>query len=381
MKDEERYKLHFGPYYPPKVRRGDRLFDEIHGTVIVGRWSEGEIIWPCIRRPGMRVPILCGDLVKAVRREARHTVAHWWGVSLPKVTEWRMALGVDLFNEGSRRLKSALSKEPLALAALAKAQRRAADPVLCTRLARLRWRHGEFPARGRQWTAREDAMLGTMPDSKLARELVCWQSIVQRRRRRLGIRPFRKISPRNNTLAISPRKLLARRLALRLSQTTVAQRAELPTYRQLECAIKRYVAMEAVGRLASALECRPEDILLRHGPRCRTIPDDSLLGKMSDQALARKWRLPREKIRRRRLDLGIPIYVPPPKPVPDESLLGTRSDAALAALWRVPFGRVYERRRKLGIPSFWGTRRDGASARKEVAFEDAKRLTGGVRLR
>ncbi len=35
MNDKNRYKLYFGPYHPPKVERGQRLFDEIRGTVVV----------------------------------------------------------------------------------------------------------------------------------------------------------------------------------------------------------------------------------------------------------------------------------------------------------------------------------------------------------
>jgi hypothetical protein len=47
MRTSERYKLRHGPYYPPAVRRGDRLFDEIYGTVVAGRFfSDGKIPWP-----------------------------------------------------------------------------------------------------------------------------------------------------------------------------------------------------------------------------------------------------------------------------------------------------------------------------------------------
>ena len=50
MNDKDRYKLYFGPYYPPKVRRGQRLVDEIRGTVVVGGYSDGKIVWPYVKR-------------------------------------------------------------------------------------------------------------------------------------------------------------------------------------------------------------------------------------------------------------------------------------------------------------------------------------------
>jgi hypothetical protein len=48
--------------------------------------------------------IVCGDLVKAVRRESEVAVAHWWGVTAQTVRVWRKALGVPKMNEGSARL-------------------------------------------------------------------------------------------------------------------------------------------------------------------------------------------------------------------------------------------------------------------------------------
>jgi hypothetical protein len=43
MRKFDRFKLRYGPYNAPKARRGSRLFCEIRGTVIVGRFSDGRI--------------------------------------------------------------------------------------------------------------------------------------------------------------------------------------------------------------------------------------------------------------------------------------------------------------------------------------------------
>jgi hypothetical protein len=49
--------------------------------------------------------LVCGDLVKAVRRVAAVAVAHCWGVTVTTVLTWRKALGVSGDTEGAARLK------------------------------------------------------------------------------------------------------------------------------------------------------------------------------------------------------------------------------------------------------------------------------------
>jgi transcriptional regulator with XRE-family HTH domain len=353
MKDEDRYKLYYGPYHPPKVERGQRLFDEIRGTVVVGGYSDGKIVWPYAKRPGTRSLIVCGDLVKAVLRESNQAVAHWWGVSAITVTTWRMALRVKRVNDGTRERLSRLGKQPFVLARLTAVRKMALDPVRNARRARRRRKLGLLRWNERRWKPREDALLGTMPDTKLARKLGCSSTTVEFRRRRLGVKAFTRVSLRKGRAPISPRKLMARRLALRLSQLEVARRAKFQSYAFAELGYQMSVPLAAIAPLATALECRPEDIMPRRPARRRVVPDDSLLGKMSDVALARRWRLPQKTVQRRRVELGIRGSWPPlPKPLPDESLLGTRSDRQLAALWRLSKHQVSSRRRQLGIPSY-----------------------------
>src|SRR5205809_206754 len=66
MPEPDRLQLLHGPYLPPRVRRGDRLFCEIRGTVVVGGYTDAPIPWPRLKKGGANCLILCGDLVRAV---------------------------------------------------------------------------------------------------------------------------------------------------------------------------------------------------------------------------------------------------------------------------------------------------------------------------
>jgi hypothetical protein len=76
---------------------GDRLTDHCTGEVVrvVAKDDEG---WPLMegpRRPGPNpgiIPILCGDLVKAVCEESIGSVAKHWGVKPGLVRKWRKAI-------------------------------------------------------------------------------------------------------------------------------------------------------------------------------------------------------------------------------------------------------------------------------------------------
>ena len=82
MIDSERFKLLYGPYVAPKCRLGDKLPCEYRGReVTVKGMTDAPIQWPCARRNGNASPILCGDLIRAVRTESEIAVAYHWGVS------------------------------------------------------------------------------------------------------------------------------------------------------------------------------------------------------------------------------------------------------------------------------------------------------------
>lgn len=96
-----------GPYAAPRCRVGDKLDCEYRGhELVVGGMTDNRIPWPYARIGGRLSPIVCGDLVRAVRHEAAIAVAYHWGVSFGLVTRWRSSLGVRLMeNEGTKRLK------------------------------------------------------------------------------------------------------------------------------------------------------------------------------------------------------------------------------------------------------------------------------------
>jgi len=90
--DPEKVKLLYGPYTPPRTRRGRFLPCELRGTVKVGGYSAGPIPWP--KKWRTRSLILCGDLVRAVQQESALAVAHHWAVCAEIVSRWRRALEV-----------------------------------------------------------------------------------------------------------------------------------------------------------------------------------------------------------------------------------------------------------------------------------------------
>jgi DNA-binding XRE family transcriptional regulator len=111
--EEKRLQLVHGPYQPPPVRVGQTMTCVLRGKAKVCRWSDGPIPWPIIRvgHGGRGAYAVTPELARAVRSESSAAVAHWWGAGSVTVTGWHRALGVEQFNEGTRRLWS-LWKEP-----------------------------------------------------------------------------------------------------------------------------------------------------------------------------------------------------------------------------------------------------------------------------
>lgn len=105
-----------GPYRPPRCKIGKPVYDLLHGDLVVVAISDAPIPWPMIRtHPNSRgtVPAMTADLKRAVERESVEAIAHHWQTSRWTVRRWRHALGVDRFNEGTRRLWSQLAETRL----------------------------------------------------------------------------------------------------------------------------------------------------------------------------------------------------------------------------------------------------------------------------
>jgi hypothetical protein len=168
------------------------------------------------RRPSI---VVCGDLVRAIKRESAIAVAHWWGVSISTVWRWRIALGVKPFTEGTRALYGRWLPEKLDEEALQHQKEALRSPeCLAKRAARLTGRpmpakvkkalfrankgrkHTEAsrrnmsdaqkrrpPQEGVSWAAEETTLLGTKSDREVAKQTGRTPSSVYSRRRKLGI--------------------------------------------------------------------------------------------------------------------------------------------------------------------------------------------------
>jgi hypothetical protein len=190
MRDADRFQLLHGPYTPPALDRGDPAVCRYRDAgVIVTSWSDAPIPWPRCQVPGQRGgsgPLVDAELARAVRCESAQAIRFWWGVSQTAVQNWRRALGVERFNEGSRRLLNALNAE---LGAALKGKRQPAEQVR-RRVATKRERGTLYiPQRWAEtgWKPEQLALLGALPDEELAEQLGRTATAVPVKRTRLGI--------------------------------------------------------------------------------------------------------------------------------------------------------------------------------------------------
>src|SRR5262245_50859318 len=90
-------RLIAGPYHPPALRVGARVFcHPRNSAVVVTSITDARLPWPRCRAIGIRGGsglLVDDELLRAIRTEAAVAVAHWWGVPQTRVTTWRRALG------------------------------------------------------------------------------------------------------------------------------------------------------------------------------------------------------------------------------------------------------------------------------------------------
>ncbi len=93
MIDSDRLKLLYGPYRAPEYKLGQKLLCEYRVKELkVEGITDALIQWPGTLSGNRRTPIVCGDLVRAIRTETALAVAHHWGVQYTTVWKWRRAL-------------------------------------------------------------------------------------------------------------------------------------------------------------------------------------------------------------------------------------------------------------------------------------------------
>ncbi len=262
-----------GPYRAPDVRLGDRLWCEYRGCEeVVETFSHGPVPWPCFRRSDDYCHIVCGDLARAVRAESSKAVRAWWRVSGALVARWRRALDVTTFNEGTLQLRLAVTQEFVSLDGGAKTQAIRPRPFAPEYQKRRQF----DSAIRRDWTAKEEELLGSMADGDLAVQLSCSKNQVWRRRHELAIPPFvpegrRPFAVPRSRLLVDPARMKLRREMAFLTSVELAALAGLNcgNYRNLESGKQLTFRLATAELIARALDCSVEDIATAPEPVAR----------------------------------------------------------------------------------------------------------------
>jgi len=224
----------------------------------------------------------------------------------------------------------------------------------------------------RAWSKKEDALLGKHSDRENARRLGRSFGSVQHRRKRLGIPkpdplalPWTKLE--NSLLGAFPDSLLCRYLGRTLAAVQFRRNHkgiprctrppdELPSViAKLSPALRR-VRFEKGAALATVVKTghyrrrgKSKDSTPRK-QRWWTAAEDKLLGKFSDQELARRFRRSEISVQHRRLRLG--IFIPgcaAPWTADEDALVGTMTDQELAQKLNRTLAAVKTRRQHKGI--------------------------------
>jgi hypothetical protein len=316
MIDSERFKLLYGPYVAPKCSIGDKLPCEYRGReVTVKGITEAPIQWPSTRRNGNLSPILCGDLIRAVRTESETAVAHHWGVRYPTVWKWRRALNVGPITNGTRRLLIESAAETLSPEVRAKAKAAMHSAEVRAKLSAIR--------KGRRQHPNTTAAFREIAKRPKSDE---WKRAQSERSRKMWENPEAYGLP-------ARRKWTDEEIALLGTDTDRA------IARALGVPIK-HVTNERVRRGISCLAERwkPGQI--------------ELLGTAPDAELARKFGKSSSVVWRKREQLGIPVYHEKPWTAEEIALIGTASDPEVARQIGRPPSCVQSKRDRLGIPAF-----------------------------
>jgi hypothetical protein len=136
MLQQERFRLHFGPYRASRFRLGSKVTCAVRGEVVIRAVSDAPIAWPLGWAHGGLSLVVYAGLEQAIRRESIQAVAHHWGVTPQTVTKWRGRLGIQGSPvEGTTRLRKRYAAEPWAEQARLKAWSKAQDPERRARIA------------------------------------------------------------------------------------------------------------------------------------------------------------------------------------------------------------------------------------------------------
>ena len=311
--------LRFGPYASPSVHVGEWIYDEERGLVEVGGLRDtAPLPWPYRVGQG-RAFILCGDLVRALKQEARAAVQYWWGAGHSTVDRWRAVLGLEELTPGTRELQGENLAWRMATTPGLRAKAIAASHTR-EAIERQETARRERPDTDR-WAPEDLLLIGAASDNEVARQIGRTRVEVEVQRRRLG-RP-----------AVAENR-----------PWTAAERARLGTIGDHELA-------QELGRTLDAV--RTQRSLLRI-PSCDdrrwTEAEVALLGKLSDREVAKRIGRSLGAVDQRRRARGIPpVTDKRPWAKAELRLLGRSPDDELAERFGRPREAVASKRRSLGI--------------------------------
>lgn len=350
LSEEERYRLLFGPYEPPLVKRGF-LVDAVRGRVPFRTFTNALIPWPKARRQGKSGSggiVLCGDLLRALERESIPAICHHWGVSRATVGNWRRALEMKGRTAGAQRLVSLgveLAKLPESRKKISEAARgRVLSDRTKSRLfagihrgwrKRFRARREIFRRTGRfpkatksdPWIPEEDKLLSGRPPAELARILGRTLQSIRMRRNMLGIRTRPPVTQEHweesevRLLGTAPDGAVAKRL----------------------------------GRSVGSVENKRRRLGIRGaGTAYWTAEEEAIIGKVSDAEAARRLGRTAKAVQHRRHKLGMAFFrVESARrwTTAEEELLGTDLDEVIAARLSRTVRSVAMKRWKMEIPA------------------------------
>ena len=315
--DSERYKLLYGPYEVPKCRLGDKLVCEYRDReVTVKGMTDARIQWPCARRSVRRSPIVCGDLVRAIRTESEMAVAYHWGVGDSTVWKWRQALNVPRMTNGSRRLRIEYAIEILTPEVRERGKEAMHSPEVRAKLSAVK--KGRPPHPNTIAACRE---LGRRPKTE------AWKQRLSERSKKMWENPEAYGLP-------SRRKWTEEELAL------------VGTDRDKAVA-------KALGLPAKVVQSKRESLGISLLAQRWKEHEIALLGTAPDSELARTLGKPASVIWRKREQLGIPAFELKPWTEAEIALLGTASDPEVARQLGRLAHVVQAKRERLGIPAFF----------------------------
>jgi hypothetical protein len=310
--DPDLVKLIGGPYRPPRLKIGDVgtcLYRDC--DVVITSTSDARIPWPrCRARDqvggGGSGLLIDQTLALAIRTESAEALKYWFGVGTHAVWSWRKAFGIGQRDTtGSQRLYD-LTAEKAAAATRGKplpasVRRKMRRASLARDAARSLRAYAE--AHRRPWSETELALLGTMPDSRLARRLKRSRKDVRRERQASGIPRYQKPALPESLLSAEERERLRRE---RIRSAKLGKPRPPHVIEAMRQANRnRRPSAETRAKMSAAGKRRAAEGFVLHG-RVWTADEDELVRTLPPAEVAARTARTISSVYSRRVALGVP---------------------------------------------------------------------------